>query len=322
MSEVEKLRKALAKIAEIAGQYSALGKSGTRTYEENSEVPESDIDVPGCSIKRLPTRLMIQAASTAVRMNPVNAPQSQMGFVGGGGVLDPMQIAVMTAKYWGPKPRRLTVSFMESTTAALRNQILKYLQTWSKRSCVAFVETAGVGQVRISRQGTGFWSYLGTDVLHIPQNRPTMNLQNFTLQTPESEYKRVVQHEAGHTLGFPHEHMRKELIARIDRNKAYRYFQATQGWDQAMVDAQVLTPLDDNSIMGTPSDQTSIMCYQLPASITKDGRPIIGGVDINRTDFDFAGLIYPKPSSIPMNSTDDLDDSEWGEDEDSDPEFE
>jgi hypothetical protein len=35
--------------------------------------------------------------------------------------------------------------------------------------------------------------------------------------------------------------------------------------------------------------------YQLPGSITRDGRPIIGGTDINRTDAAFAARIYPKP---------------------------
>jgi hypothetical protein len=104
----------------------------------------------------------------------------------------------------------------------------------------------------------------------------------------------VVRHETGHTLGFPHEHMRQELVARIDPNKAYEYFLRTQGWTHDVVDAQVLTALDQKDIMGTPPDQTSIMCYQLPGSITVDGKPILGGLDINSTDAAFAARIYPK----------------------------
>jgi hypothetical protein len=45
--------------------------------------------------------------------------------------------------------------------------------------------------------------------------------------------------------------------------------------------------------MGTPADQTSIMCYQLPGSITRDGSPILGGNDINDSDRSFALRIYP-----------------------------
>ena len=40
---------------------------------------------------------------------------------------------------------------------------------------------------------------------------------------------------------------------------------------------QVLTPLEDASIMGTPTaDQTSIMCYQISGECTVDGQPITG----------------------------------------------
>lgn len=78
--------------------------------------------------------------------------------------------------------------------------------------------------------------------------RQTMNLQAFTMGKSESEYKRVVRHETAHTLGFPHEHMRRQLVARIDPDKAYEYFLRTQGWPKPVVDAQVLTPLDDRTI--------------------------------------------------------------------------
>jgi hypothetical protein len=183
---------------------------------------------------------------------------------------------------------------MEKTPANLRDRILSHMNAWSKTIGITFAYTSGVGQVRISRRGSGYWSYLGTDVLLIPHNRPTMNLQGFSMSTPESEYKRVVRHETGHTLGFPHEHMRQELVDRIDPAKAYDYFRRTQGWPPSTVDEQVLTPLNSRSIIGTPADQTSIMCYQLPGSITRDGRPITGGNDINATDYAFAGRIYPK----------------------------
>jgi hypothetical protein len=121
-----------------------------------------------------------------------------------------------------------------------------------------------------------------------------MNLQGFTMSTDEKEYRRVVRHEAGHTLGFPHEHMRQALVDRIDRQKAYDYFRRTQGWSKEMVDQQVLTPLDPSKIMGTEPDEDSIMCYRLPGEITKDGKPIRGGADINKMDADAVAIIYPK----------------------------
>ena len=133
---------------------------------------------------------------------------------------------------------------------------------------------------------------------------PTMNLEAFTMNTSDREFRRVVRHEAGHTLGFPHEHMRRALVAKIDKNKAYDYFRRTQGWDKQTVDQQVLTPLSETSIMGTPEDQDSIMCYQLPGDITRDGKPIRGGLDINPTDASYAAKIYPKSAGAPKRQRD------------------
>jgi hypothetical protein len=132
-------------------------------------------------------------------------------------------------------------------------------------------------------------------VLQIPANQQTMNLEAFSMDTPESEYHRVIRHETGHTLGFPHEHMRRQLVEKIDPQKAIAYFQRTQGWNEDETRAQVLTPIEESSLLGTPNaDPRSIMCYQLPGEITKDGKPIIGGLDIDASDFAFAGRIYPK----------------------------
>ena len=306
MAETTKarMREALTTIARVAGEavdgngYDIRSDRDAEQYEEGGggeDVESPRGAVPGCTIKPLPDRLVEKAARVATKINPVNAPlagaqASRLGFAVPD---DPLAIAVMTTKYWGAATRRLTVSFMTSAPANLRTRIIAHLNAW--QCGITFVPTSGVGQVRISLGPGGYWSYLGTDVLLIPRNRPTMNLERFSMTTSESEYRRVVRHEAGHTLGFPHEHMRRELVARIDRQKAYDYFRRTQGWDQRTVDQQVLTALDDRTIYGTPADQTSIMCYQLPASITRDGRPILGGTDINRTDGDFARRIYPRP---------------------------
>jgi hypothetical protein len=283
---------------------------GTGAESEGSTDTPAEIS---CSIKQLPKRLWQNAADEATKINPVNAPlaasMAELSVV----ISDPLSLTLLTSKYWGPTPRRLTVSFMESQPADLRARILRHMNAWTQTGCISFVQTTGVGNVRISTRPGGYWSYLGTDILLIPQNRPTMNLQGFTMNTSESEFKRVVRHETGHTLGFPHEHMRRELVQRIDPQKAYEYFLRTQGWNKQTVDQQVLTPLNDATIIGTPPDQTSIMCYQLPGSITRDGRPILGGTDINATDFAFVRRIYPKPGAAPFATS---HFEEWNSNED------
>ena len=249
-----------------------------------------------CTPKSLPSALRVEAARTAVKINPSNHPRMDRiaQFVPG---FQPTQerIAAVTSKRWPTNGVRLTVAFLDNAPADFRARILSHMNAWAKTANVAFVESATNPQVRIARVKDGYWSYLGTDILHIAKTRQTMNLQDFTMQTPESEFRRVIRHETGHTLGFPHEHMRKELVDKIDQQKAIQYFMATQGWSEAEVRAQVLTPLDEATLTGTAhADANSIMCYQIPGSLTKDGKPIIGGADIDDQDYAFAGSLYPR----------------------------
>jgi hypothetical protein len=174
------------------------------------------------------------------------------------------------------------------------------MNAWGKTAFVVFVETSDMSQahVRISRGSGGFWSYIGTDILLISDSsQPTMNLEGFTIATEDSEFYRVVRHETGHTIGCPHEHMRADLVNLIDPEKAIEFYGATQGWTPDQVRNQVLTPYDPSQLIGTArSDDNSIMCYQIPGTITKNGQPILGGTDIDMSDYSFIASIYPKPS--------------------------
>lgn len=77
MNDVEVLREALTRIAEIADGTSRGVDTGGRDGGDTS-----DVDVPGCSIKALPERLQIKAARFAAQNNPANA--IQMAPIGGG----------------------------------------------------------------------------------------------------------------------------------------------------------------------------------------------------------------------------------------------
>jgi hypothetical protein len=84
-------------------------------------------------------------------------------------------------------------------------------------------------------------------------------------------------------------------VQKIDVQKAIAYFKESDGWSEAETRAQVLTPLRDSSLTTSgPADQRSIMCYDIPGEITNDGKPIIGGVNIDATDHAFAAKVYPK----------------------------
>lgn len=254
-----------------------------------------------CLTHLLPMEQRLEAAKKAIEINPKNLPAG----------VDPdkltgksgERLAIVINKWWGPKVL-LTVEFLDSPPQDLRDRIIDHMNAWDRDASVRFVESSTDPIVRISRFSDadipgmgGYWSYIGTDVSLIPPGQPTLNLEGFTMATPDSEFHRVVRHEAGHTLGFPHEHMRKELIERLDREKVMKAFMKSQGWSEQEVIDQILTPLEESSIMGTEdTDQSSIMCYQIDGSLTIDGQPILGGLDINELDHSFAAIVYPRNS--------------------------
>lgn len=173
------------------------------------------------------------------------------------------------------------------------------MNAWGKFCNVNFVLSANKPQVRISFStpppDDGYWSYLGTDILGVAANKPTMNLDSFSMSTPDSEFFRVVRHETGHTLGFPHEHLRSQIIDKIDREKAIALFMRTQGWTRQEVIDQVLTPIPGSALTATAqADPHSIMCYELPGAIMKNGNAVPGGTDIDTLDATFSGSVYPK----------------------------
>ena len=262
-----------------------------------------------CRPKSLPPDLLADAERRAVELNPDNAAErrtvkrSPSGRRGGS-----RRIAVVIARKWPRSGVKLSVSFMDNPAKALRSRILQHMNAWGSHANVLFSETQGTGQVRIARLDqpedmAGYWSWVGTEILEIALDQPTLNLEGFTMKTKESEFRRVVRHEAGHTMGFDHEHMRTGIVHQIDKTKAYEYYDRESGWDVKEVNEQVLTPLAERSLMGSrETDPTSIMCYHMPASVMKNGKAIRGGKDINPSDYAFAASLYPPKRAVPATA--------------------
>ncbi|KAJ8094634.1 hypothetical protein PM082_010640 [Marasmius tenuissimus] len=223
------------------------------------------------------------------------------------------RLALWIPVKWPGNGVRLRVAFIDQPTppVELQERVVSHMNAWSEFSNVRFtlIDDYNAAEVRVSFSGRvlgqyigGYWSYVGTQVqTHITDKRqPTMMLTDFTMQTSEAEYTRVVRHETGHTLGFMHEHLRPELIERIDREKAIEAF--SNQWDESTTISNVLTPLwtTDNSQYFTSevADVHSIMCYPLQDSILKDGMkkpPITGGRDFSEYDKKHAAAVYPIP---------------------------
>ena len=188
-----------------------------------------------CTPKSLATSRLAAAARRAIEINPANAVERRpvvrtpIGRRGG-----PRRLAVVVGRRWPASGVRLTVRFLDNPAADLRARILRHMNAWGKTTNVLFVETRGSAKVRIARLDSppdmaGYWSFVGTEILEIPQDEPTLNLEGFTMKETEAEFRRVVRHEAGHTLGFDHEHMRRDLVKKIDRKKAIAFYDRTRG---------------------------------------------------------------------------------------------
>jgi hypothetical protein len=260
-----------------------------------------------CLPRFLPRSEWARAAQNAMDVNPENRPpdlaegQLPVGQEG-------EKLAVDVRRFWGRGGVKLTVGFIDTPDLELRRRIVGHMNAWNQNANVTFIESEIDPHVRIARFDAsearpgedGYWSYLGTDILLAEKDQPTMNLEAFTMDTDDAEFFRVVRHEAGHTLGFPHEHMRAAIIERLDRAKVIASFRRSQGWTEQEVIDQILTPLEESwfilpTNIGTPgADETSIMCYQIEGNLTVDGQPVVGGLDINATDHAFAGTVYPK----------------------------
>jgi hypothetical protein len=257
-----------------------------------------------CFIKRLPDHLQYRAALDAIRINPRNADPVK-GLAKSGIMIEPQRIAVAASKFFPDHKVDLKVGFLEKTSPALAEKILLYANKWGATGqCnVRFTLEPNPrnAQIRITFRQEGYWSFLGLDCLAIRYPEPTMCLQDWSLDTSESEYDRVVCHEFGHGgLGCVHEHPRKGIIDRLDPVKVYEWARRTQGWSKEETDAQILTPTPEEVLIASPVDEDSCMCYWFSGDLTKDGKPVRGGKGIVAADYRLVQTIYPAAVQPPV----------------------
>lgn len=256
--------------------------------------PADDPFVP-CSIKALESDQLLAAARFAQDHFPPNGFPQNAGasFALASLGAEPWHLASLIGKAWRPGTV-LPTGFLEPTPRDLQARILSHLNAWNAAGANIRFAAAADPWIRITREGDGYWAYLGTDVMGLPAGEPTICLQAFTMAMPESEFRRVVRHEGGHLLSFPHEHARREIVNRLDPAKTVAVFEAWQGWSEATIRQQILIPLDERSVTGTPhAQEDSILCYGFPGTCTRDGRPIVGGRDLTPGDIAFARKVYP-----------------------------
>ncbi len=129
------------------------------------------------------------------------------------------------------------------------------------------VDDPGEAEVRVSFANDGSWSYVGKDVLGIPEDQATMNF-GWDLTT---DYGRdTALHEIGHTLGMPHEHQNPFAGIVWDEDAVYASFGAPpNNWPREQTFHNVLRKLDPAEVEGSKWDPNSVMEYWFPGGLIK-----------------------------------------------------
>lgn len=198
----------------------------------------------------------------------------------------------------------LKVSFINGSDWQ-KQKVKQYAVGWCQYANVKFdFITYGTGDVRVSFDKKGSYSYIGLDAKNRKTDEETMNLGWIENTKTESQLKGVILHEFGHTLGLLHEHMNPMSNIKWNKDVVYAYYMQYDGWDKTMVDQQVF---DRYSVSMTNKsyDPKSIMHYPIPANFTLDGYTVGENTDLSDNDKKLITELYPfnKEVSIENKTT-------------------
>ena len=190
----------------------------------------------------------------------------------------------------------LRVRFLDG--ADLTDRVMDAARAWTEHANLQFqVVTAGPAEIRVTFEGEGNWSALGTDALVtelFPAAGPTMCLSEIPVAMSSTRVDRLDRHGLGDAMGLVHEH--SSPAAGIPWNRAAVYAALAKppnGWTPEMVDHNVFRVYDATTTNHTAFDPRSVMLYTFPPEWTLDRRTFPDNTALSPTDEAFVHAMYP-----------------------------
>lgn len=230
----------------------------------------------------VPLELSSLAADRAIEIRPDNDGTN-------------LEAAGDKQRFWKPGTT-LRVRFLDAPELA--DRVMEAASAWTDHSNLRFeVVTTGPAHIRVTFQGEGNWSALGTDATLtevFPADGPTMCLSEIPVAESSRRVDRIARHEFGHAIGLVHEH--SSPAAGIPWNKPAVYAALAKppnSWTPEMVDHNVFRVYDATTTNHTAFDPLSIMLYTFPQEWTLDRRTFPDNTTLSPTDAAFVHGIYP-----------------------------
>lgn len=197
--------------------------------------------------------------------------------------------------FWGTG-MTLRVRFLDSPE--LTERVMTAAAAWTEHANLEFQVVAdGPAEIRVTFEGRGNWSALGTDALVpelYPVDGPTMCLSEIPVASSSTRVDRLARHEFGHAIGLVHEHSSPAAGIRWDKPAVYAALAVPpNSWTPEMVDFNVFKTYDVTTTNFTSFDPKSIMLYAYPPEWTLDRTTFPENYQLSAMDRDFVATIYP-----------------------------
>lgn len=185
----------------------------------------------------------------------------------------------------------LNICFFGGSTN-LRDYFIEIASEWQKGTALTLdfgkksdgfnsCSPTNSGDIRVSFNKAGNWSYVGRSARKRPIDTMTLNIdipqaENFSL-SDVPHYRKVhiataIRHEFGHALGLEHEHQHPDSKCEehFDMDEIVTYFRKKAYNNEKAIKRYVLT-LTGKRLAKTRYDKKSIMHYDFLPDLFKDG---------------------------------------------------